>query len=230
MNLIIFDIDGTLTNTQNIEDHCFKKAFWETLQIDIFSQEWDTLKNVTDWGIANEIYFKENQQDIPKSKLELFQYRFIELLKNKYQSESYLFKEVLGASLFFNQLILDSNYALAIATGSWSKSAKIKLESINVAYQGIPFSNSDNFISREEIILDAIRQSEEFYSINFDNIIYFGDGEWDYRTCLNIDVPFIGVDCNRNGKLKQLGAKHIINDFSNYDSILEIMKAVCNNR
>jgi len=58
MKLIIFDIDGTLTNTKEVDDKCFINAFEKTFQLNIKDQIWADLKNVTDWGITEEIIYQ----------------------------------------------------------------------------------------------------------------------------------------------------------------------------
>lgn len=52
MTAIVFDIDGTLTNTRKVDDKCFIKAFKNTFEIDISNQNWSEFTNVTDWGIT----------------------------------------------------------------------------------------------------------------------------------------------------------------------------------
>ena len=55
MKFIIFDIDGTLTDTMAVEDKCFFKAFELTFGLDITDQKWADFQHVTDWGITEEI-------------------------------------------------------------------------------------------------------------------------------------------------------------------------------
>jgi len=225
MNLIIFDIDGTMTNSQQVEDHCFKTAFLESLGIDIWSVEWHTLKHVTDLGISKELYFNKKHREISASELEAFRSRFVELLQTAYEEDESVFTEVPGSSAFFHALRANPNYEVAVATGSWSDSAKIKLQAIGIPYEEVPFSHSDHLLSREEIVRDAIAQAKEQYSTSFENILYFGDGEWDFKTCKNLGIPFIGVDCTNNGKLKKLGAPYVIKDYTDQEFALEQMKA-----
>lgn len=223
MNLIIFDIDGTLCNSQRTEDYCFKKAYEECLGIDIWELEWHTLKHVTDWGISNEIYVKHFKRDISIKEIDQFRNRFIELLQIAYQKDDSVFTEVAGARDFFQRLQDDNNYRLAVATGSWSDSARIKLRSIEIDFENLPFAHSDKFMSREEIVEDAIRQSKEKYESEFDKIVYFGDGEWDFKTCLNLNIPFIGLDCNHNGRLINLGVEKVIHNYLDHSEVLRLI-------
>ncbi|MEL7003036.1 MAG: HAD hydrolase-like protein, partial [Bacteroidota bacterium] len=63
MKYVIFDIDGTLTNTKKVEDKCFARAFEETFNINIDDQQWEAFKNVTDWGITEEIIMRETGRE-----------------------------------------------------------------------------------------------------------------------------------------------------------------------
>ncbi len=45
-------------------------------------------------------------------------------------------------------------------------------------------------------------------------IIYFGDGLWDYKTCKNLGIRFIGIDYMNNGKLRNAGANQVFRDFT----------------
>ncbi|MDN5204755.1 HAD hydrolase-like protein [Fulvivirgaceae bacterium BMA10] len=217
MKLVIFDIDGTLTDTKPIEDLCFKTAFLETLSIDITNQEWHTLENVTDWGITRELYMREHTEDIPDEKLYQFKTRFVQRLKEALQDNPKQFTEIPGARDYFHKLLNDKHYRVGIATGSWSDSAIIKLKAIGINHHDLPFGHSDDFISREEIIMDVIEKSSKLYNVPFSKTIYFGDGEWDYKTCKNLNIEFIGVDNDQTGKLSALGAKRVIRNYNDLE-------------
>lgn len=56
MNLIVFDIDGTLTQTNNVDSLCFTKAIKDTLQITELNTDWASYQYSTDSGLLTEIY------------------------------------------------------------------------------------------------------------------------------------------------------------------------------
>ncbi len=64
--LIMFDIDGTLVKTDN-EDTIFEEAVKEWLSIDSINTDWTSYSNVTDSGIAVELY-KRITGHLPTSK------------------------------------------------------------------------------------------------------------------------------------------------------------------
>lgn len=224
MKFIIFDIDGTLTDTKRVEDKCFMEAFEKTFRIDIWNQKWENLQNVTDWGITEEIIWQEWNRKPKKEEYELMYSTFMENLKAERIKNKSQFSEVSGARSFFYRLKEIDEFRLGIATGSWEKSAILKLETIGITLDEICFSNSNCHKTREAIIKDVIKQLSKKNQKIPERIIYFGDGDWDYKTCQNLGIDFIGIDIKNNGKLSRLGAKKIFRDYINSEKILNALQ------
>lgn len=223
MKFIIFDIDGTLTQTKKVDDKCFMKAFEQTFGIDIWNEKWEKLKHVTDWGITEEIIHREWNRFPRQAEYNLMVSNFVSNLNSEYLEDPLQFKEVSGASNFFSELREKKNIELGIATGAWEKSANLKLDIVGIDIEGICFSNSNLFKSREAITEDVIDQLKSKYQKTPERIIYFGDGEWDFKTCINLGIDFIGIDVEKNGKLNNLGAKTVFNDYTNKDKMLQAL-------
>ncbi|MCI5054924.1 MAG: haloacid dehalogenase-like hydrolase [Flavobacteriales bacterium] len=224
MKLLIFDIDGTLTNSTNVDDECYVKAFYATFKIDLLPYLGYDMINVTDWGIAEEVFQGIHNRSISNEELMELRENFVGLLKSACDDNPEVYSPVPGSLDFLKHLERNDQYEIAIATGSWSDSAAVKLGALGYDYENIPFSNCDLFISREEIVKDAISKSKAHYGLtSFHSITYFGDGLWDYKTCKNIDVPFVGIDVLKNGKLKEAGADHVFENYLNIDSILDVV-------
>ncbi len=221
--LVIFDIDGTLTNTKTVEDKCFIQAFEQIFDFDISAYKWEDLQNVTDWGIIEEIIQKTQQREATAREYASMQQHFFELLRIECARDKQQFQEVAGAKHFFDKLRISDQFAIGIATGSWSQSARIKLQAICIDPKGIPFSNSDFFKSRARITQHAIEQAETKHQTKFKDIIYFGDGAWDFKTCKELGIRFIGIDVAQDGKLKALGADIVFEDFRDIAAILSVL-------
>lgn len=221
--LIIFDIDGTLLNSTNIEDQCYQEAFEELFGKNIAAYKWEDITHVTDWGITEEIFQHEFGQ-IPTTKdYARMQQVFFEKLKAAYQDDPSHFKEVPEAKDFFEHLHTHPDYCVGIATGSWEKNASFKLKSIGIDPTVFPFGNSDHQKSRSDILQYAFARANSLYEQAFEEIIYFGDGLWDYKTCKELGVKFIGIDVKEDGKLKSAGAEIVFKDFSASQSILKML-------
>jgi len=226
MKLIIFDIDGTLTDTKAVDDKCFISAFATTFQLDIKDQIWADLKNVTDWGITEEIINQRLNRTPTKVEYQRMHDNHIENLKAEKVIDSSQFEAVIGVNNFLHQLVSKEKYKIGVATGAWEKSALIKLEGIELDMTKLPFSNSDYHKTREGITLHTIEQAKEKYQQEFEEIIYFGDGEWDYKTCKNLGIKFIGIDITNNKKLIKLGAKIVFPNFLDATAVFKSLETL----
>lgn len=223
MKLVIFDIDGTLTDTKAVDDKCFISAFETTFGLDIQDQIWADLKNVTDWGITEEIIQQRLKRSPTTEEYAEMYLNHIANLAIEKQKDPLQFSAVAGANQFLQVLLNQSNYKVGIATGAWERSALLKLESIEINPKNHPFSNSDYHKSREKITLDTIAKAKQKYSYDFEDIVYFGDGAWDYTTCKNLGIPFIGIDIKKDEKLQKMGAKNVFYNFEDPTAILRVL-------
>ncbi len=66
-------------------------------------------------------------------------------------------------------------------------------------------------------------KSKKKHPSPFEEIIYFGDGYWDYVTCKKMNIRLIGIDILNDGKLKALGTEHVFQDYSEPEKILDIL-------
>lgn len=223
MKFIIFDIDGTLTNTKGIDDHCFITSFKNVFDLDIRNEDWSKLKNVTDWGITEEIILREFSRQPTTEEFDLMLNEHVCQLTEAKSTDPDQFAIVEEADDFLEIMRQHPDFAVGIATGAWEKSARLKLGSFELDFDEIAFSNSSKFKSRDEITNDVIAQLSTKNG-EPEEVIYFGDGEWDLRTCQKLGIRFIGIDCNTDGKLKALGVENIFKDYLDQDSIISIIK------
>lgn len=225
MKLIIFDIDGTLTDTKQVDDKCFIKAFQNTFDLDIQNQDWAALKNVTDWGITEEIILSTFNRLPTSQEYEQMLTQLLEYFKIEKQKNSSQFNEIKGAKTFFKTVQSIDDYEIGIATGAWEKSAIFKLNAIGIDPKNLAFSNSNRFKSREEITMDCIQQLKVRIKTQVSEIIYLGDGAWDYNTCKNLGIRFIGIDAKNDKMLKQLGAKTTFTDYTDVPSLIRAIES-----
>jgi beta-phosphoglucomutase-like phosphatase (HAD superfamily) len=140
MTAIIFDIDGTLTNTTKVDDKCFIKAFKAVFGIDISNQNWSVLANVTDWGITEEIIIKNRNRIPTEIEYEKMISEFVAQLQSELSSNKKQFQEIKGALNFISFLRKKSNITIGIDTAEFV------------------ISNSNNFKTREGILSKTIKK------------------------------------------------------------------------
>jgi phosphoglycolate phosphatase-like HAD superfamily hydrolase len=219
MTLVVFDIDGTLTNTKAIDDLCFIDSVKDCWNCDLGNVDWSTYVNVTDTGLAKDIFKTFFNKEISEKEILKLKNLFSKKIISSAKENSEAFLEVKGAKKFVEEL-KKQNIRIAIATGGWKITATFKLMKIGLDLKKFPYSTSDDHYSRREILYRSIEKAKEVYLTNFNHIIYIGDGIWDYKTSCELDIDFIGIDYLKNGKLKEYGVKTIFNDFSDKESII----------
>ena len=224
-SLVIFDIDGTLADTNEVEGRCYIQAFNHTFGFDDKHQNWEVLQNVTDWGIAEEILFNKTGLNYSLEQISKMIPKFVKLLWEEYDRDIGQFSEVPGAYQFYHQVLQDDRFVVGIATGSWEDSGRMKLQSVNIDPSDVYFAHSNLFKSRENITRYVIDAAQKDHKEEFQKVVYFGDGVWDFKTCRNLGIDFIGIDVNGNGKLKKLGTKHVFNNYLDKEKLISIIQS-----
>lgn len=224
MNLIVFDIDGTLTNTKSIDDTCFINSIKECWNCKLQDVDWSMYKNVTDTGLAKDIYINYFKKEVQEEELLKLKEIFISKISSSLKNEPEAFNEIPGATKFF-RLLQNKNVVLAFATGGWKETAEIKLRNININLSDFLYATSNDHFSRKAIVLQAIERAKERYNTTFKNVIYFGDGVWDYKVTHQLKMQFIGIDQNESVKLEKLGAKYVFKSFLETEQIFKVLES-----
>ena len=219
MKLVIFDIDGTLTNTNDIDDACFVKALAESHGITGISTDWAEYPHTTDSGITRFVFQEKFGRDPEAQELSELKSRFVDLLNAEYRSNPSKFTEMAGASVALARLKQEPNWVVAVATGSWREPALLKLKAAEVEVDGVASAYADDGVSREEILRAAISKAlEQYRQSEFEKIVSVGDGSWDVRVAARLNLAFLGIGAgDAEARLHRAGARHVIKDFTDYD-------------
>jgi phosphoglycolate phosphatase-like HAD superfamily hydrolase len=218
MRLVIFDIDGTLTNTLNVDDLSYLEAVKEICCIDINEAEWQEIKAIstgTDSGITMNIFYRYFHRVPKDAEIESIRNRFYAILNSTLLSEPDSFSEIDGAYDFIRELQSKNDIKIAVATGCWNITAEMKLKAIGVDSRQFPLSTADDYMVRKDIVRNAIDSAKKFYNTQeFEKVFYIGDGHWDFLASKELNVEFIGIDYGYSGLLDNLGADRVVNDFA----------------
>lgn len=225
MRLAIFDIDGTLTETNEVDSVCFVRAMADAHAVAEMSTDWGAYAHTTDSYITREVlreHFGRTPEDAERVK---FISRFVSLLEESRSRDDSLFGEVAGASAALARLRGEPGWGVAIATGCWRGSGLLKLSAAGLETEGVPAAFAEDGVSREEILLAALARARESYGREgFDRVVSLGDGLWDVSAARNLGFAFVGVGGGeRAALLRGAGASHVVEDFKDYERLLRCL-------
>ncbi|MBV8544744.1 MAG: HAD family phosphatase [Acidobacteria bacterium] len=182
MPIALFDIDGTLTASNDIDSECRAQAFMDVFGFPL-NTNWNDYEHVTDRGIAIQA-LREARGRVPtEHELSLDRTRCVQLLDERMK----FLDEIVGACAFIKQLRA-REWRIALCTGAWGDSARLKLARAGLPTD-LPLASCDDDISREAILQRGI----ELAGSVDDVIVSFGDAPWDVRAAATLQLPFIGV-------------------------------------
>lgn len=227
MKLAIFDLDGTLTSTNEVDEVCFIQAFRDAHSITGFDTDWNTYHHTTDSGITRQIFRDRFGRNAKPNELLSLQRCFVRLLKEQLAASPKLFAAVPGSAEMLARLGEEPEWRVAIATGCWQVSAELKMEGANLLLTGFPIATAEQGFSREEILQAAIaRASAHYRQTKFDRVVSIGDALWDVRAATNLELNFVGVGSGeRASSLSDAGASHVVGDYQEYDIFLQCLEA-----
>lgn len=225
--LIIFDIDGTISNTTRIDDRCLKETYKELYGLDLGEMDWSDFPHATDWGLTENVLREKLKIENWREEFEKVHDYFIHKLSEFRHNQPEEFMAVPGSVDMINSL-LKEEYNVGIATGAWKGSAEIKLNAVGLDFSSIPWANSNDHYDRGVITKTSLDRCIEFYKEDYrmNEVIYFGDGEWDFKTTNALGTGFIGVDVLRNDKLNELGQELIIHDYLDISEVMKMIKSI----
>ncbi len=190
MHLVVFDIDGTLVDSGEYESELYAQAIKDILGFQV-DDDWSRYRHVTDSGILDQV-IKNNSLDEDRDKIhKRVKKRFIDLTKNHFASRPDSLKEIPGARILIEKLKAKDSCVLAIATGGWEETARMKLGGIGVELDGVALATASDATSRVEIM-----QMAEARVLDGGTVIrktYFGDRIWDKQASEHLEYHFIAV-------------------------------------
>lgn len=216
MPIAVFDIDGTLTDTMDVDVECYEAAILELLGVQI-PDDWPTLDEVTDSAILAAAC-ERNGHPVPDPPAERrIADRVAELLTAALERSPERFLPIPGARGVFRAL-RTAGFRIAMATGAWRPSALVKLAGAGIPTEGVPLATSTDHAARSDIIRRAVASVGHPES---GEVVYVGDGVWDGRAATALGYGFVGVGPRgQEDRLKHAGAVGVVPDLLDVDRLL----------
>ena len=183
----IFDIDGTLLQSAGVDDDLYKNAVQSVFHGAFLRPALSDYDYVSDSGILSQIMIDNSIPDDPELASRV-KSNFIGFLKAHIAKHG-PFPEVPGAKNILKKFRESPDHAVAIATGGWRESARLKLETAGFGELAYPIATADDAYDRKAIMRIALAQ----LSGSFSTITYFGDGPWDRDATSGLGWKFVAV-------------------------------------
>lgn len=190
MNLVVFDIDGTLVNTEAFEDELYSQAVRTVLGIEI-DADWSHYSHATDSGILNEV-LERHKPNAPGSLVQARVRKvFTDLVAEYVVTRGGRLPEIPGAVDFVNRLKKHPAVQVAVATGGWRETALIKLRAIGLHVGCLPVATSSDALSKVDILLSAERRA--LPNGGAIRKTYFGDSDYDREVSQQLGYGFVAI-------------------------------------
>jgi phosphoglycolate phosphatase-like HAD superfamily hydrolase len=147
--LIIFDVDGTLTDTTGVDDECYRAAVAEALGVDAAVVDWAGALHVTDAGILRYLWSTYGSGTPSDADYNRARSGFLKRITTAAETHGVRFGAVLGAGAAL-AAARHTGWRTAVATGGWGPSARLKLRMAGIDLDDETFACADDAESRAE--------------------------------------------------------------------------------
>jgi phosphoglycolate phosphatase-like HAD superfamily hydrolase len=217
--LAVFDIDGTLTATNEVDDECFLRAVRDVLGLDV-TPDWADAPHVTDAALASWLCEQYSGRSLQDGEVAAILARFIALLEHALAHQPGRFAPIAGAPDVFKRLHAHG-WDSAMATGGWTDSARLKLRAIGVDVDATALATSTDAHTRVEILELAVSRAPGRHT----RVVSIGDGVWDVDAARKLGWPFIGIGTGtRAERLRKAGATVVLPDLLDTATLIRALE------
>jgi phosphoglycolate phosphatase-like HAD superfamily hydrolase len=224
--LVVFDVDGTLTDTASVDSECFAAAIVEEFGIRGFDTHWSTYSEFTDSAILREVFESHRGSGPTAPEVARLIERFVGLLARAHDALPARFVPIEGAPALVKGLAADADWRVSVATGGWERSARLKLGYAGIDIGNAPLASAEVSPSRAEIVRTAIERALGLEGRGaFDRVVLVGDTRRDLKMARELGLPFVGVGRGDAAlELMRAGAESVVRDYRDYEATLEVLK------
>ena len=124
MNLVLFDIDGTLTDTTDIDALCFIQAMAEVFAIRDICTDWSAYPSATDSAVTKHLVQDRLGRVPDHGEIVWVRERFHSLLDESFSQDPSLCTSIRSGPQFLQTALSRPDWAVAFATGGWEITAR----------------------------------------------------------------------------------------------------------
>ncbi len=220
--LAVFDVDGTLCDTQGSDGLCFGGAVEQVTGRSFGAQDWTAYDEPTGTAIARELLAGDPDAGAKEAAIKA---EFLRRLEARQPLAPDEFKPLPGAAAFVARLRREAICDVAIATGCFDVSARFKLRCCGIDLDAFPHATSSDAPRRRDIIRLAVERA----GYDLSRAVFFGDGAWDVHATRLIGVPMIGIG-RKTDRLRALGVEHVFRDYTDAGAIIAVLTTLVDGR
>ncbi len=214
---LIFDIDGTLTDTTGLDDRFFLEAVAAVTGTPPVVDSWEVFSEVTDSALARALLARDGIRAMGEAGIMEVRRTFIARWKTAVANGEAPVVPVPGAREVFEEALARRDLCVAIATGGWGPTALLKLAAAGFAVDERIVASADDAEQRAVILRTASSLAAAVRGVpGFSGVIVIGDGVWDARDAHAVGAGFVGIaaDPVRALRLRAEGAVAVVPDFA----------------
>lgn len=186
----MFDIDGTLVDSAGFDGELYAEAVTAELGVAV-NRDWDIYEHVTDSGILAQLAHEAGCAAEHDELAARVQRRFATRVRDHVLKHPAAVREIAGAKRLVERLLATPGVRVAVATGGWAETARLKLAHVGIDAERLAFASSSDARARTEIMRLAAERAMRGKQLR--RATYFGDGPWDRRASAELGYAFIAV-------------------------------------
>lgn len=220
--LVVFDIDGTLTDTVALHQAAFLRAL-QSFDFPSLNSDWSSYRHHTDSGIFADAWQAAGRQGPgPADQLD-FSARLDHEFRQLQPMQA--IREIPGAAAFV-ALLRDKGWSVGFATGGLRALARLKLEHAGISFDEDTLVTASEHLTREEIVGATIVAMANDHAGSPGTPVSVGDGLWDLATAQNLGLGFLGVGTGSKAQLLTERGATVVADFADQSRALELIVAM----
>jgi phosphoglycolate phosphatase-like HAD superfamily hydrolase len=222
--LLMFDLDGTLTDSMGVDSEAFAAALRQWLGTPEVDENWAAYRQHSDCGIAIEAFERHFGRAPLDTELQEFQAVYASALESCLRAAPDRCQPLPGAISLVATLEGHRDIAAGIATGSFERAARDKIRTAKLQVDHWPRATSDDAPARVDFMKICLGRAEAANGQRFKRVVYVGDGVWDANACRQLGWPMIGIAQDTHaGALTSAGAAVV---FPHYPEPQKFLEAV----